>query len=93
MAVLIYKDGIEHRVEPLDLHNHLAQGYTLTNDPKPAELEVAVESSSIEVQMESNSDLDLEAARQLYFEKFGEKPHHKMKTETIMEKLNGNEPV
>lgn len=93
MAVLIYKNGVEYRVEPLDLHNHLAQGYTLTNDPKTVELEVAVEPSSLEAQMTSNDVVELEAARQLYFEKFGEKPHHKMKTETIMEKLNGNEPL
>lgn len=78
MAVEIWKDGVLHRVEPHDLHNHLAQGYTLTNEPEPEPEEEGA---------------DLEAARQLYFEKFGEKPHHKMKTETIMEKLNGNEPL
>jgi len=28
-----------------------------------------------------------------YEQKFGDKPHHRMKLETILEKLNGNEPV
>lgn len=88
MAVEVWKDGVLHRVEPHDLHNHLAQGYTLTNEPEPEpEPEGEGEGEG------ENDGADLEAARQLYFEKFGEKPHHKMKTETIMEKLNGNEPL
>ena len=80
MSVEIFKDGKSIIVEPSDLHDHLNQGYTLTNEP------------DLEPENE-NDGAGLEAARQLYFEKFGEKPHHKMKTETIMEKLNGNEPV
>lgn len=83
MSVEVWKDGVLSFVEPLDLHNYLAQGYTLTNEQNhvPEELE------------NENESADLEAARQLYFEKFGERPHHKMKVDTILEKLNGNQSL
>lgn len=77
MAVIIYKDGIEHRVEPHDLYDHLQAGYTLEPDAKPY----------------AKQEMDLEQARVAYADKFGEKPHHKMKFETILEKLNGDESV
>lgn len=82
MAVIVWKDGVSSRVEAHALQRHLAAGYTLENKPVVAPVEKPAE-----------VDVDLEAARQLYTEKFGEKPHHKMKFETILEKLNGDESV
>ena len=80
MAVLVYKDGVEYRVEPHDLHNHLQAGYTL--EPK----NLAPEKAEV-------LEMDLEQARLAYADKFGEKPHHKMKFDTILEKLNGDQSV
>lgn len=82
MAVEVWKDGVQYRVDPMALQRHLAAGYTLENEPVVASIEEPAE-----------IDLDLEQARLAYADKFGEKPHHKMKFETILEKLNGNESV
>ena len=44
----------------------------------------------------SEPDLDamaLEQARLAYADKFGAPPHHRMKLDSIIEKLNGNESL
>lgn len=82
MAVLVYKDGVQYRVEPHDLYNHLQAGYTLENVP-----------AKKETKTDDVPEMDLEQARLAYADKFGEKPHHKMKFDTILEKLNGDQSV
>lgn len=82
MAVIVWKDGVSSRVEAHALQRHLKAGYTLKNEPVVAAVEKPAE-----------IDMDLDQARLAYADKFGEKPHHKMKFETILEKLNGNESV
>ena len=83
MAVMLYKEGEKPiRVEPNRLQAHLQMGYSLTEDfSKP------------EDKAEKEAAVDLEQARLACEDKFGKKPHHKMKLETILEELNGNEPV
>lgn len=83
MAVEVWKDGVQYRVDPMALQRHLAAGYTLTNEPVTKPVEVSVEVP----------EMDLEQARLAYADKFGEKPHHKMKFDTILEKLNGDQSV
>lgn len=74
MAVEVFKDGVSYYVEPHDLHNHLQAGYTL----------------ELVTNEPKAPQLDIDKARAAYLEKFGEEPHHKMKLETILEKINGD---
>jgi len=84
MAVVLYKEGEKPiRVEPNRLQAHLQMGYSLSKNFAKKEEDKA----------EKEAAVDLEQARLAYEDKFGKKPHHKMKLETILEELNGNEPV
>lgn len=78
MAVTLYKPGAWQNVEPHLMQNELDAGWALDERVMTGEA----------VEDETSDTPDLEAARELYKEKFGEAPHHKMKLETIMEKLN-----
>lgn len=75
MAVMVYKDGQSARIVHTSLQAHLDAGWGLDENHTSAKKEESI---------------DLEQARLAYEEKFGEKPHHKMKLETIIEKLNGD---
>lgn len=72
MASILYKDGETIRVPYERLKSNLAAGWSTTPDgPKPA----------------ADDSAELEAARELYAEKFGKKAHHKMTVDTILAKL------
>lgn len=73
MATILYKDGVEHRIQTKYVNNALINGYTTELNP------VVVE--------EDSTDAELEAARELYEEKFGKKAHHKKTFATIMAEL------
>jgi hypothetical protein len=74
MTTILYKDGVEHRVDPLRVYAHIQNGYTTELTPVAAPVE-------------SESYAELEAARELYEEKFGKKPHHKKAFATLMAEL------
>lgn len=76
MSVEVFKDGVSYLVEPHDLQGHLNAGYFLELEPYKVNEETKVD--------------ELASASAAYEKKFGEKPHHKMKLETILEKLNGD---
>jgi hypothetical protein len=76
MSVEVFKDGVSYLVEPQDLQSHLNAGYFLELEP-------------YRINQETSED-ELANAVAAYEEKFKEKPHHKMKLETILEKLNGD---
>jgi hypothetical protein len=76
MSVEVFKDGVSYLVEPNDLQGYLNTGYFLELEPY-----------KIDEEARPN---ELANAADAYEEKFGQKPHHKMKLETIMEKLNGD---
>lgn len=78
MTTILYKDGVEHRVDPLRVYAHIQNGYTTELTPVAAPVATPVE---------AESDAELEAARELYEEKFGKKPHHKKAFTTIMAEL------
>lgn len=73
MSTYLYKDGEEVLIDAEQVPEYLQMGYTVTN-------EVAIPNLP-------NADAELEAARELYFEHFSKKAHHKMTTETILAKL------
>lgn len=79
MAVMLYKPGESQKVEPQYLEGELANGWSLD------EAVMTGEDKALEY-----TDEDLEAARDLYKEKFGKAPHHRMKIESIMEEVNGD---
>jgi len=88
MAVMMYKTGedpiaIDHR----EMIGYESMGWSIhENLERLAEL--------IEDVADKNDDDELRAMAVAEYEvKFGEKPHHRMKLETILEKVNGNEPV
>lgn len=98
MATILWKDGKEYRVEAHAVQRHLAAGYTVTNEPEKKAEALAVEAVDLNAQIDDNGaqsdNVDLEAARQMYEEKFGERPHGRMKLESIMEKLeDADKPV
>ena len=75
MASVLYKDGESVRVPYERLQSHLAAGWSVSPQPaKEAE--------------QPEGEAELEAARELYAEKFGKKPHHKMTADTILSKLS-----
>lgn len=77
MASVLYKDGETIRVPYERLKANLASGWsTSPNAPKHEPVAPA------------EDDAELAAARELYVEKFGKKPHHKMKVETILSELS-----
>ena len=73
MATILFKDGMAHRIDSRHVQAHLQNGYTTELAP------VIVE--------DDNTDAELEAARELYEEKFGKKAHHKKTFSTIMAEL------
>lgn len=83
MAVILWKDGNQHRVEALELHAYLKAGYTLTEETH------AQSADAEEVGTEDGTEANIDWHAQ-YEEKFGERPHHRMKLETIIEKVNGD---
>jgi hypothetical protein len=76
MSVEVFKDGVSFLVEPEHLKGYLDNGYFLEEDPCRLNLNAKID--------------EMATASAEYEAKFGEKPHHKMKLETILEKLNGD---
>ena len=76
MSVEVFKNGVSILVEPEDLQNHLDLGYSLTN--------------GTEAELQKDDEKEFLEAVAAYEAKFGEKPHHKMKLATILEKINDN---
>jgi hypothetical protein len=85
MGVMVYKEGEKPaRIEPHEMEGYFSMGWVLDKSGKPA---------AEEVKAAKETATDLEQARLAYEHMFGKKPHHKMKLETILEELNGNQPV
>lgn len=77
MAVVLYRGEESVRVRPKSVNGFIAQGWSKEKGGKVVEPNVE----------RAEDDSELEAARQLYQEKFGKAPHGRMKIETLMEKL------
>lgn len=73
MAVVLFKDGEKILVHHKSVQNHLNNGWSYEDGPAES--------------TETSEDVELEAARELYKEQTGKRPHHKLKADTIMEKL------
>lgn len=64
MAVILYKDGVAHRIDPYRVQQHLAAGYTTT--PMPAGgIEDSGSESSHPFPTESKEDLEAWAKENL----------------------------
>lgn len=84
MGVMVYKEGQSaQRIEPWEMEGYFSMGWVLDKSGKPAP----------KAEDQAKPDLDLEQARLAYEHMFGKKPHHKMKLDTILEEMNGNQPV
>jgi len=99
MGVMVYKENEKPlRIEPWEMEGYLSMGWSLDENPiEPAPENTApVDLDEPDLGLKEpaqNDDESFKMAVLQYEEKFGEKPHHRMKLETILEKLNGNEPV
>ena len=88
MGVMVYKEGEKPtRIEPAEMEGYFSMGWVLDESGKPVEAKESAKESTKE------ETTDLDQAMLEYEKKFGEKPHHRMKLDTILEKLNGNESV
>jgi len=84
MGVMMYKvDEKPVCIDHTEMSGYESMGWSIHEN-------IEVVRVSIE---ESEEKAKLAMAVLEYEQKFGEKPHHRMKLETILEKLNGNEPV
>jgi len=87
MGVMMYKqDENPICIDHTKMADYESMGWSIHENLESAEK--VVESD------EKNDDAELLAIAIADYEtKFGEKPHHRMKLETILEKLNANEPL
>lgn len=94
MGVMMYKAD-EHpvRIEHTEMAGYESMGWSIHENLAG----VAEVFDQMPERTEPTETQDDTALRELavaeYEAKFGEKPHHRMKLDTILEKLNGNEPV
>lgn len=85
MGVMMYKvDEAPICIDHREMTGYESMGWSIHEN-----LEPAVE--AVEVKIDDAELLAIAVAE--YEAKFGEKPHHRMKLDTILEKVNGNEPV
>jgi hypothetical protein len=94
MAVMMYKLGeAPIRIDYTDMAGYESLGWSIHENAPPVETEKQAELiDEPETEDQDNAEL-LALAVAEYEAKFGEKPHHRMKLQTILDKVNGNEPV
>jgi hypothetical protein len=95
MGVMMYKqDESPICIDHTDMAGYESLGWSINENVElPVETEKQAELiDEPETEDQDNAEL-LALAVAEYRKKFGEKPHHRMKLQTILDKVNGNEPV
>ena len=92
---MMYKLGeAPIRIDHTDMAGYESLGWSIHEN---VELPVETEKQAELIDEQETADQDnaelLALAVAEYEAKFGEKPHHRMKLQTILDKVNGNEPV